>query len=594
MEAAGKLTESPRGVGQPGWALVAVILLGLLLHVPGIRFGFFADDHSHQLVLDGTIRHPTLGPGALYDFGAFSDQSEDFKSGALAWWTSRDWTLRFFRPLTSWSLTLDHALYGRNPLGYHITNFALYTLLLFLAHRLYVGVGFSRPVALLALLLFAVTDDSMLPVGWLANRNSLLEVLFTVSAVLVVVRHGPSVVGLAGGFLFALAACLAKESGVVAPALVALALAWRERRDGRSSLSRAGRYGAVVALVLPLAYVAGLLHAGYGARSVFYATPWTDPLAYGARLGILLATGSLALMSAWATEIVIFQPELLVPDVIAAVAIVVPIALIIRRQVARLPAAGFFALWMLVSVLPQAGTPPSGRLLFGASIGSSAILALFLSSTLSREARPRCSRSALAVARLVALCALLFSPLALLGGQLQLVRNNAFVSSAIVQADVGEPSLGQREAFLLQSPTAFVPLAPLATWLFLTGDRNVRFWPMQFGRRGLRWTRVDERTFDLESLDEPFLVDVFEGVLLSSRSTPPEGSRWQTALFNVEALRVDERGLRTVRIVLDRPLDEARLRFLTWRDGKLRAVPPPRIGETSTLATVPRLSPFMP
>ena len=33
------------------WRLVAVILFGLVVHVPTLNMGFFADDYTQQLVL---------------------------------------------------------------------------------------------------------------------------------------------------------------------------------------------------------------------------------------------------------------------------------------------------------------------------------------------------------------------------------------------------------------------------------------------------------------------------------------------------------------------------------------------------------------
>src|SRR5262245_53768252 len=92
--------------------LVAVLLVGLAVQLPTFRVGFFADDYVHQLVLADDAATP-IPHWNLYDFGSAADWAEfGAARGALPWWTASDWTIRFFRPLTSLSLVLDHALWG--------------------------------------------------------------------------------------------------------------------------------------------------------------------------------------------------------------------------------------------------------------------------------------------------------------------------------------------------------------------------------------------------------------------------------------------------------------------------------------------------
>jgi hypothetical protein len=50
-----------------------------------------------------------------------------------------------------------------------------------------------------------------------------------------------------------------------------------------------------------------------------------------------------------------------------------------------------------------------------------------------------------------------------------------------------------------------VPFALANTWGFESDDEDLEFHLLQVGRRGLRWSRTEERTFEIESLDEPFL-----------------------------------------------------------------------------------------
>lgn len=103
------------------------IALALALQLPSLSAGFYADDYVHQLVLGDGIAIPSLKPWSLFDFGEAREwPTEDNPPWTLNWWTSPDFKGRFFRPLTSLTLWLDHTLYGNHPLGYHVTSLLWY------------------------------------------------------------------------------------------------------------------------------------------------------------------------------------------------------------------------------------------------------------------------------------------------------------------------------------------------------------------------------------------------------------------------------------------------------------------------------------
>ena len=114
------------------------------------------------------------------------------------------------------------------------------------------------------------------------------------------------------------------------------------------------------------------------------------------------------------------------------------------------------------------------------------------------------------------------------------------------------------------------------------------------GRRALRWTRVDERTFDLETLDEPFLAGAFETVYLTRPPAVELGDTWTTLKFDVEALEVHAGRPVRLRFRIDGALDGETVRFVRPENGRLTRVLPPSIGESVTLATPERVGPYMP
>jgi hypothetical protein len=117
----------------------------------------------------------------------------------------------YWAPLTWLSLALDYALWGLNPVGYHLTNIVLHALnsgLFFvLAWELMQvhaarerakgssGTGFERLafwIAVLAALLFGLHPLRVESVAWAAERKDVLSLLFGIPAVIAYVRHAKS------------------------------------------------------------------------------------------------------------------------------------------------------------------------------------------------------------------------------------------------------------------------------------------------------------------------------------------------------------------------------------------------------------------
>ncbi|MEW6071422.1 MAG: hypothetical protein AB1726_02360, partial [Planctomycetota bacterium] len=196
--------------------------------------------------------------------------------------------------------------------------------------------------------------------------------------------------------------------------------------------------------------------------------------------------------------------------------------------------------------------------------------------------------------RLVAASALPLSGLALLVRAVALQAPIDLARTAILEAEVGPPGLARREVLLLQAPTSFACLHPRAVWTVEGGAPDVRFWPLQMGRREVRWTRIDARTFELESRGAPFLAEFLETVFLADARPTAPGAVWTTSLFTAEAVAVDEAGLRRIRFRMAEPLEAPGVTFLTWRNGRWRRLAPPAAGETIELAAVTPPLPLLP
>lgn len=576
---------------QPWLQVTLVVLAALALVSPSIWMGFYSDDYVHQLVLDGDLEHETLRPANLYDFGSASDwQAEARDTGGPPWWIAADWKTRFFRPLSSLSIRVDHALFGKWAMGYHLTSLAWYALALVLAHATWRALGFTRREALLALALFGATCGAGLVAGWPANRNTLIASAATLAAVLVVVRGRGRPLALVAGLLFAAAACLAKESGVLAFALIAV-WSWTGARGAHHG-ARATRVAAIGGVAAAVSFVVWLWAAGYGANSAFYASPWGDPLRYASQVGVLLSAGVLRLFAPVTVDLTVFAPDFAQIQVAIAGALVLPLTIWVARRLRGVPATGFLALWLVLALAAQGGAPPSDRLLFDAACASAGLLALFFMRTLPRAAQRSTRERRFAWA--VALAAL---PLSAMASVLHSLTQTEIVTGlrrSVLAADVGPPSLGRRELVVLQASSGMLPFVLSPTWAVESGDRNLYFSPVQFGRRGLECERVDERTLELRTTDEPFLTGLFERVYLSDPTLPGVGARFDAGLFEVLILESSERGPTKLRLTFDRSLDDPTLRLLADRDGELVSIQAPRIGQRLVLEQAQPPIPLMP
>jgi hypothetical protein len=566
--------------GRARWMLAAVFAVALAIHLPALGIGFYVDDHVHQLALEGRL---PLKPWGLYDFGTVADWRTDEGLAAFPWWTSPEWKIRFFRPLASLLLALDHAVFGSNPVGYHATSLLWFAALLVATYAALRALGLTRGVATAAIALLGTSQATAFPVAWVANRNTVCAAAFTSAAVAAIAaRERLGAVRSASlAFAAAVLSCLCKESGVVTFVLVG---AYAYVADTTAPRAWARRV-AIVAGLMALAHVVFLVAAGYGTRSEFYVTPWIEPLRYAEGLGLLGTVGLLALATPALSDLAFALPQTVPALVAASFVVIVPLLLWMRRRLRGDRVALFLGLWTILALVPEAGAPLSDRLLLGPGVPAAALLAMLLARTLPRAAGARRWERAAAWALVAGAAIEAFVTFAAVAH----TRTSAeSVRAKAISADVGAASLGTRHVLLLQADDPLVAFSMAGTWTFATRDLDVRFATLQMGRRPLRWTRDDERTMTFESLGAPFVRDPFEIVYRAPRGVPVEGALVTMPSFQLEVVETAPGGgVRRVRARWPEPPDDARFRFLVPRDGRLVHVPPPRIGESIELPEAP-------
>jgi hypothetical protein len=368
------------------WALA---LLAMVLCLPALRLGRLLDDDFHCLAL----MRPDLpivsrSPAELFVFikGDVAANRWSRTMGLLPWWADERLRIAFLRPLTGLTHWLDYTLWPQTVWAMHLHSLLWFGGVVAAAALFYRRMLGAAWVAGLAAVLFAVDDAHGMPAVWIANRNALLGALF---GLLTLIAHDrwrrdgwwPGAVLAPLALLLGL---LAKESTV---AISAYLLAYALFLDRGARVARLASLAPATLICIGWSMV--YKHLGYGAvGSGWYVDPSADPArfaqAVAERAPNLLAWQWLVPSSLRWT----LSPEVVYALWLAAMGVLMVIAAALVPLLRRDRLARFWALGMLLSVLPACTVYPSDRLLFFVGIGGMGLLAQLLARFLKTAGCP--------------------------------------------------------------------------------------------------------------------------------------------------------------------------------------------------------------
>lgn len=373
-----RVLETRKKSRRPLLELVFLFAVGALLFSPALGTPLFLDDHLQGAMVEGTFPAPRNAFN-LYDFVDDGARSTLSDRGLLPWWSHPQLRIRFLRPLSSALLWIDHRVFSHSPLPMHLHSLAWWVAAVLAVRVLYKRFVSAR-VTSMATAIFALAPCHALPLAWLANRETLVSLVFGALALAAQARWRDERrvrdAAVAGG-LFALALLGGGEYALCFGGYVlAMDVVRREGVVRRIT-------GWAPFLVPALAYLVVRSVLGYGTTgSGFYSDPLRDPGAFLAgapwHAVSLLATGWLTLDSeAWRLGISRWLLGAIVCA--AAAALVVPV----RRALAALPASSrAAATWLLLgsvlALVPTLAVVPARRLLGVSMIGVVVIVALVL------------------------------------------------------------------------------------------------------------------------------------------------------------------------------------------------------------------------
>jgi len=588
----------------------ACLLLGIVLVLPALGAGFFGDDYL-QIV---TLERPSLAPARALDLYSFVpgdpaavERMRD--GGVLPYFTPPGLEIAFLRPLSSALMGLDHALFGRRPLGYHAHTLLWYAALLAVAAALLERAAPS-PLGALALLVFCLDDAHAMAVTFVAARNAMVSCVLVWLALLAHLRWRQA--GWRPGALLAPAlAALGLAGGEMGLAALAYLVAWEvtERRPGW------GR-ALIPTLALVAAYLVAYRAIGAGAHaSAAYLDPFGDPGGFLRELParILLLLG--CLLAGAPIDLALLDERLRLPLIAVGAATALVVALWLPRALRRMSAAeagavrwlGLGAAGALVAATPGL---TGERLLLAAGLGGAVVIAALLRDAWRMF---RDGRRAWVVA-LLALGApnLALAPLTLAGKTLFFGKVFAEFRRVARDAEIAAPVPARVVIVALNDLLALQLPAVRAIEEGRTPDELVAIGaaraagayaglalPDRFGYRGttvlslastehrLRRTAPDE--LELSTPNGTLFDGTWVGTLRAASLPLPRGAVVRTSFMTATVL--DDRDGRPTRVAFhfDRPLDNPSLVFLAPEGHALRHLEPPPVGAE---IAIPRLPPM--
>lgn len=570
-------------------AIGSLLALGiaLLLSLGSLRVRFMADDYAMIALYDGIEGSP---PSKRFEFyflqwGATSDTVALTREGRLPWWTAPESKYALWRPVTSATFWLEHAIFGRSSVGYHAVAVLWFAALVAFAGVVYRSV-LPSPVATLAACLYAIDASHALAVIWVTSTHVIIASAFGAAALALAVRRPPHRAGLANWLpLVPLALALAaSESGLQ---WLALAVSHELTRRSRGQRLRAAVPYALLGAAYLLVYK--LLSRGVRGVGGGYIDPVDDFFTF-------VASGPLKLLGVIASVFVGVPRNLLMltelpPPVALGIGSAVLATLLVVIWCIRAEFSAeerglirWLTLGALLSAIPALGGPLSGRVGIAPALGAAGVVAVVLRRAWEHirggRSLPLHRRTLLGFALLATVGAnMVLSVVAWLDFAERSRRSSAMDEEAIrsVRAEIGEAS----DVVVLVAPSEELgPWGRLTTQVL--SDRVPRnWWTLALSNQSYDVVRTAASTLILERSDgEPYYVDLYRD---PERYPFAPGDEVEVQGMHVRVLEVTDGSPKRVEFTFSRSLDDPSMVLFAPRDGGLLRISVPPIGVRMSL-----------
>jgi hypothetical protein len=565
-------------------------LLAMALALPSLGVGRQADDLLHQLKMQGSSRYPEIAAPS-FDLFMFldGDPAHNMKlidMGDAPWWTYPELKASFWRPVTVLTHRFDYWLWPDLAVLMHVHSILWYGAAVFLVALLYRRMMGATWIAGLAALFFAIDDAHGMPVGFLANRNTLIAVVF---GVLTLICHDrwrrdgwrP---GSVLGPVFLALSLLSKEAGVAVAAFLLAYAVFIDPSSRWRSLSALWCHAALIVIwrVVWICLGHGLWGMG----------PYVDPVAEPLRfLDLFVLRAPILLLGQWAlppsdVAVIVGDEGRRVLWWVAVVFLIVLVAVmfpVVRRD--RL--ARFWFVGMVLSIFPPCTTFLSDRTLFFVGLGAMGLLARFF-GVVRVPVADRPVRVAWRIPAQVLLGLFVFvhgvvAPIMLAARASSPIGAKGFLEQCLVLTPMDE-SVENQDVIIVNAP-----IVMHALYMSIIRELNGLPIPRRTrslapGFTGVTYDRPDERTL-VARPNGGFLGWEADTLMRGLHLPMPLGHRVELTGLTIEVTELTDDGRpAAVTFTFDVPLEDPSLRWLRWCEGEFVPFTPPRIGESVELA----------
>jgi hypothetical protein len=499
-------------------AIVVISLAGVGLRAPLLHTGFIVDDYAQLAMMTGT--YPVQrDPLSLFTFssGEPAENQALKDAGFFPWWSHPDVRVSLFRPLASALMWLDHLALRDDALLFHV-----HSALWWLGMSVMLGVLLRRFLppgwALFAHAMCVVHPANGMLLGWVANRNASVALLFAASALyLQVTRRGT----------WRIPACWALSllAGEYGASFLVICAAY-DLTATDSWRAKWSRLRPCVWVLLGYVVLRSALHVG-SRESGMYVDPVGEPLAFlrtaagrGPAMVADLVLGmrsnwwsagypiaeplrqALQLSDAWVLDLRPMRTLHVAVGLFASV-IAAWVAWFSQRHE---PALRFAALALPFAILPTLGGAPESRLLLTAAFGWSLLLAQALRALSVQLRQQSRARTLLALGALLALSAWEVQASIRYSAEDRafLPRVAQVIRSAILAPALDQTLAQVEDAFLVSAvdPTTTIYIPMLRRWHGHVGPQRCHL--LMSTLSPFRLDRIDATQFRLSRLQQHY------------------------------------------------------------------------------------------
>ena len=557
-------------------------LIGLILGAPALSAGLFLDDYAHRSAFMGAgqISDFMRSPIVMFSFadGNLELTRAAMETGLYPWWTSEEILLNFWRPLTAATHAIDYLLWPNLPSLMHAQSLLWFALTIYLVTLFYKRIGTPPWIAGLAGLLFVLDESHGLPVNWIANRNAMLALCFGVACLLSHAkwRETRTKLWAIAGVCALLASVHCNEGGIATTGYLFAFALFLDKSALKSRAFSLAPYA--VAIIVWRVYYQAL---GFGAMgSPTYIDPGASPARFAEALFWRVPPLLFSQLSNVPCEPFDFLPSPLWQAhwAIAITAILLA-ALVLRPLLRTSDRVRFWALGMIIGLVPASATFPSGRLLVFVSLGGAALVAEYIVWVRQRYSGHRSPHRALAVVLIV--LHLVLAPIGFLGTALA-INAGSRLMDGMYRAVAYPEDVEKRILYLVDPPTYLLAI-------YVNVYRALEGLPVPIATHSLSpntgipvemtITRIDEDTLHVDP------VGGFPYILFRDSTKPfHAGDRVELEHLTVEILNVNAAGNpQDVNYHFPAPLESEQFIWLQMDGFNYKPYTLPAIGETHRL-----------